>query len=329
MKQGKKPSLIVFDMDGVLVDVSSSYRETVRKTARLFFRDAPSYGELPDPLFPLEDLARLKQSGGLNNDWDLAAQVLSLLCALVKKPDSLSNVSISGIFKQMELSDLASFLRDTSMPLSELMARYGRRKDPLVEACFRGDVGTGNVIKQLFQEIYLGKTLFKAAYQREPSFFKGDGLINNERILVSVPVLEALATNNFLAVATGRPKFEAYYTLDLFSLRQYFQVIMTHDDCLREEERIFKERQERISLSKPNPFLLDAIADLSGGSFENSYYVGDMPDDMKAAKASKTGFLGVGFISPAADHASVRDALISAGASIVIDDLSQLTNIIP
>ena len=30
--------LIVFDMDGVIVDVSGSYREAVRQTARLFLK---------------------------------------------------------------------------------------------------------------------------------------------------------------------------------------------------------------------------------------------------------------------------------------------------
>ena len=63
-----KQSLIVFDMDGVLIDVSGSYRETVRKTARLFFTGARGFDKLPDPLFSLKDLAKIKQSGGLNND---------------------------------------------------------------------------------------------------------------------------------------------------------------------------------------------------------------------------------------------------------------------
>jgi len=58
-------------MDGVIIDVSRSYRDTIRQTARLFFKGAHSWENLPDPLFRLSDLARVKQSGGLNNDWDL------------------------------------------------------------------------------------------------------------------------------------------------------------------------------------------------------------------------------------------------------------------
>ena len=49
----KTKNLIVFDMDGVIVDVSESYRDTVRQTARLFFKGAPDWDSLPDPLFSL------------------------------------------------------------------------------------------------------------------------------------------------------------------------------------------------------------------------------------------------------------------------------------
>jgi len=48
----KSKALIVFDMDGVIIDVSRSYRDTVRQTARLFFKGAESWKDLPDPLFP-------------------------------------------------------------------------------------------------------------------------------------------------------------------------------------------------------------------------------------------------------------------------------------
>ena len=53
----KPKKLIVFDMDGVLIDVSSSYRDTVRQTAGLFFSPAKQADLLPEPLFDLADLA--------------------------------------------------------------------------------------------------------------------------------------------------------------------------------------------------------------------------------------------------------------------------------
>ena len=100
----KLPKLIVFDMDGVLIDVSGSYRETVRKAARLFFAGAKGFESLPDPLFPLTDLASLKQTGGLNNDWDLTALTLHLLFARIKKNTAPSSApdasSYEGTIRQ-------------------------------------------------------------------------------------------------------------------------------------------------------------------------------------------------------------------------------------
>ena len=81
----KPKKLIVFDMDGVLIDVSNSYRDTVRQTAGLFFSLARHAERLPEPLFDLQDLAEVKQSGGLNNDWDLSFQVISLLTTTLEK----------------------------------------------------------------------------------------------------------------------------------------------------------------------------------------------------------------------------------------------------
>jgi len=53
--------LIAFDLDGVLADVSRSCRAVVHETARL------------------------KQSGGLNNDWDLTYRIIDLLISLLGK----------------------------------------------------------------------------------------------------------------------------------------------------------------------------------------------------------------------------------------------------
>ncbi|MBR5672745.1 MAG: hypothetical protein IKX02_04825, partial [Spirochaetales bacterium] len=75
-------NLLVFDMDGVLVDVSGSYREATRQAAYTFLKDCRGGELLPQPLFSLEELARVKQSGGLNNDWDMTHRIISLLLVM-------------------------------------------------------------------------------------------------------------------------------------------------------------------------------------------------------------------------------------------------------
>lgn len=328
----KSPNLIVFDMDGVLIDVSGSYRETARQTARLFFVRATGFERLPDPLFPLADLAGLKQTGGLNNDWDLTAQTLHLLFALVKTPAGpLSADDSPGLeetIRRCDVSELADFLHASSRPLMGLLEQYGRRHDPFVASCYRGDVDTGNRIKRIFQEIYLGPSLFTRLHGELPLFYRGEGLIQNETLLIDRSLLADLARNHLLAIATGRPRAEADHPVYHFELQTYFEGMITLDDCTREEERIFTERGERVSLKKPDPYMLDIIPRLIGKKFGECYYLGDMPDDMQAARASKTGYRGVGVVLSAADPENLRKELLQAGADRIIDDYAQLPGIL-
>jgi len=58
--------VLVFDMDGVLVDVTDSYRESIRQTVRYFT------GRDITPEF-IQDL---KNAGGWNNDWALSHKII-------------------------------------------------------------------------------------------------------------------------------------------------------------------------------------------------------------------------------------------------------------
>jgi len=59
--------ILVLDMDGVLVDVTRSYRETIRLVVRHFS------GHDPDP----DHIQALKNQGGWNNDWDLSHHLIA------------------------------------------------------------------------------------------------------------------------------------------------------------------------------------------------------------------------------------------------------------
>jgi HAD superfamily hydrolase (TIGR01548 family) len=328
----KSQKLIVFDMDGVLIDVSRSYRDTVRQTARLFFKGARSWENLPDPLFRLSDLARVKQSGGLNNDWDLTYLVINLLFPFVKKPkvhkDTEPWFRYEKTINHCDVTALAQFLRSTNRPLTTMLEKKGKLNDKFIMGIYVGDVGSGNIIKQIFQEIYLGKDLFKSTYGFPNKVYHGEGYINRERPLVDKSIIESLSKNNILAIATGRPKTEADYPLDFFGLRKYFSVTLTLEDCIREERRILEQEGKIVSLGKPNPYMLDAIAEIKKHEASGFYYIGDMPDDMVAASRSKAGFIGIGVIFSAPDRATLKKDLLQAGADYIIEDFKELKGII-
>lgn len=59
-------NLLIFDMDGVLVDVTESYRATIQATVKHFTGDQPSREEIQD----------WKNRGGWNDDWLLSTEMI-------------------------------------------------------------------------------------------------------------------------------------------------------------------------------------------------------------------------------------------------------------
>jgi HAD superfamily phosphatase len=60
-------ALIVFDMDGVLVDVTESYRETIVRTVAYFTGAAITHPQIQD----------YKNQGGFNDDWKLSHHLIA------------------------------------------------------------------------------------------------------------------------------------------------------------------------------------------------------------------------------------------------------------
>ena len=60
--------LIVFDMDGVLVDVTESYRESIAQTVKHFTGVEVTREEIQD----------YKNQGGWNDDWKLSHHIIKL-----------------------------------------------------------------------------------------------------------------------------------------------------------------------------------------------------------------------------------------------------------
>lgn len=58
--------VLIFDMDGVLVDVSDSYRETIQRTVEHFTGRAISRAQIQD----------YKNQGGWNDDWALSTHII-------------------------------------------------------------------------------------------------------------------------------------------------------------------------------------------------------------------------------------------------------------
>ena len=79
----------LFDMDGVLVDVSNSYRTAIQRTAKFFANVEISR----------EEIQEFKEKGGYNNDWDLTEAVI------LKRNVKCSKDDIIRKFQEFYLGD--------------------------------------------------------------------------------------------------------------------------------------------------------------------------------------------------------------------------------
>lgn len=144
MSSGQSPDVIVFDMDGVLVEVMQSYREAIRETVRHFTGELVSHDEIQD----------FKNAGGWNNDWLLShrliadrgkkveyAEVVDYFnqVFLGEKGDGLIQherwMPKKGMLERLsELANLAIFTGRAKYEADVTLARYadGIRFDPLV-----------------------------------------------------------------------------------------------------------------------------------------------------------------------------------------------------
>jgi HAD superfamily hydrolase (TIGR01548 family) len=61
------PPILIFDMDGVLVDVTESYRETIAATAEHFTGARPTN----------DQIQQFKNQGGFNDDWQLSHYLIA------------------------------------------------------------------------------------------------------------------------------------------------------------------------------------------------------------------------------------------------------------
>jgi len=78
---------VLFDMDGVLVDVSRSYLVTIQKTVEFFLGS----------LIGLSEIQEYRNRGGMNNDWDLTE------CLLRERGKPVAKKDIIDIFQDIYL----------------------------------------------------------------------------------------------------------------------------------------------------------------------------------------------------------------------------------
>ena len=74
---------LIFDMDGVLIDVAKSYQQAIKKTIEYILKNKYRIKTTVKP----QDIEAMKAIPGFNNDWDLSFELLRLLSEGVKRKE--------------------------------------------------------------------------------------------------------------------------------------------------------------------------------------------------------------------------------------------------
>ena len=336
---------LIFDMDGVLIDVSKSYRKAIQQTICIYLEDCLG---IKGNLVTDEEISLLKSVGGFNSDWDLTSGLLLYLLSISGIPPlpkqkrffsireivhyliAKSSTSHWKTVIRLKRKHFLSFLgkvKSTGGGLRGVRRILGTSWEGWVYQS--GDLSGENLVKRIFQEIYLGRK-FTSYYHLPRLFYRGKGLYQHERLLISRKILSLLRKKIQLGIASGRPRFEAELALKRFHLLPYFDSVVTLDECEKEELRILNSTGKKVKLSKPHPYSILRTVHEIGILSPQCGYVGDVADDMLAAKAAKKelSILAIGFLSGLRNRKAMKKSLLHAGADLIIENPRELLRLI-
>ncbi len=293
---------IIFDCDGVLVDVSKSYDLAIRKTTQYVLE---KFANIKSILITAKIISGFKSTGGFNDEVDVTyASILSLVAA--KKLGVNDTKFIFRVIKNANSTGIVSvekFLDTLEVDLSDMRKKLdypGTR--------------TTNPLYEIFDQIFYGPALYQKIFKKKSQFTE-KGLIDNDKVILTEKLLAILETKfgGNLAIVTGRGKESVRYSLK--DLLNRFNL----------KSSLFLEDEPR-EMAKPNPkSLLFSVNKLRA---RHCLYVGDSMEDLIMAKkiarmGKKITFCGI--YGTSKDYDSKIRLFKNASAPVIIKSI----NLIP
>ncbi|MFB6111253.1 MAG: TIGR01548 family HAD-type hydrolase [Halobacteriaceae archaeon] len=196
---------VVLDVDGVLVDVSDSYRRAVVESVEIV------HGRTIDA----EILQQFKAAGGFNNDWALTDAVA--LFVLASDRGAIDDVETYIESVESHGGGVEGALAAVDEALSASAASAVREDwDP-------------EHLRAVFQSLYLGEELYAELEGGDPVVHT-EGYIHEEPVLVDPATIETLTARFPVGVLTGRPAAEAEIALDRVGLDLPDERVVTMED---------------------------------------------------------------------------------------------------
>ena len=306
---------IVFDFDGVLVQTSQSYRQTIGKVVDYYFLEILGLEGKKGKLATLGDVQKFKDTGLYNNDWNLSHAIIIHYLAIILRRLQQKHVlkNFAKQFNSIQFSELHSFLQILG-EVGDFLRRYGIKATELVNMKNDNAVGlkpflvqvNQNPLRTTLEDIFpqvgsekltlvrklvpydlekpdLLKRLFEESYLGEELFNRFYGIPSvfkfSESFLEKESFIPTKETLEVLRLRFGK------FTIYSERPRVQGMYILEKNDYkgyFDEKGFIFQEDLvesgvggEGVRLGKPNPTLFIELIKMLGGRGGGVAYVGD------------------------------------------------------
>jgi phosphoglycolate phosphatase-like HAD superfamily hydrolase len=313
---------IIFDCDGVLIDVKQSYYKATIETVKYIINNLTN-SNIED-LISNEIIHLFKKSGGYNNEWDVSYAITLFIILNFPKDvlNEISSIVKSKLFRGASLCERLSIIKNElykyqpikiSKSIKNELKEFAERMDYLGIASldkilrnsfkinedilksikkflsYPGNVKE-SIITRIFEEIFCGPKFFNKVYNIKPCFYFGKGLINNEKLIVSNKLLNDILLKKKvkIGIVSGRPSIFAKYSLKR-KIEKFDEKSLIFLDKI-------KANRKKIKISKPNPLMLFECAKRLE-PFCLALYIGDSIEDaimVKLANKKENKFLFAG-----------------------------------
>ncbi len=299
-----KCDAIIFDCDGVLIDITKSYDLTINKTTQYILEH---FADITNGItIDSKIIDGFKSTGGFNDEVDVTyAAIISIVAANKLGEDQhdfifevIKNADVSGITSVEKFLDNADIEE-----IKEKLSYPGTHHN--------------NPLYKIFDQIFYGPELYKKLFG-QPSQFSELGLIENDIVLFN-----GLLANKFkkkfssnISIVTGRGKESVKYSLK--NLLNEFNL----------KNSVFLEDESR-DLAKPNPASL--LRSINGMNCSNVIYVGDsMEDFIMAKKVTEKGHNTIfcGIIGTSKNPQKKIELFERNDAKLILDSIKLLPKVL-
>jgi len=293
---------IIFDCDGVLVDIRNSYDHAINKTISVIMKEL--FNDEIGDIVTSKIHFGLKSVGGFNDEVAVVYAIVMTLVASKKSNiefeklivDVINNANESGI------NSIDSYFKEKNIDLIEIKSKLDYENSRKV-----------SYIHKIFNQLFYGPKLYEEVFN-EKSQFSEKPLIDLDNIVLDNNLMSKLKTRfgSKVATVTGRGKFAFSYSMKNFL------------DNFDMENSVFLEDRP-LNLAKPNPeSLIETISKINSNC---SLYIGDSMEDLLMVQKCQERDYDVSFcgIYGSSDEPQLKYELFQKNnASFILESIQEL-----